>query len=616
MSDHQEDYCYLTMTHGPRVGTSFMLHRTVPNRLGRGSDCEVVVNDRNCSRTHARIERQPDGWWLIDAESRNGSFLNEQLVDRAMLNDGDEIRVGETLFNFYRTNEPPTLTASQGKFETSTVVKETQVDAGDSAKMLLSALENAEFAHDLLVIYQLSVKLLEFDEPDPVIHTSLDLLYDRTKASVVGFLWATDEGQLRPKLVLPNQEADISLSESLSNVVYQQGRAVWVSNHTAESDVEELRRYSDAMCVPLVKNKMTLGVIHLYLKRGRFRQADFDFAISVANLMVVSLLRTHKDAALKADRQRLANEVADVRELVGESPVMQELRENIRRIAQVKGCALIRGESGSGKELVARALHAQSNRCDRPILSVNCAAIPAELIESELFGHAKGAFTSAETERAGWFERADTGTLFLDEIGELPLEGQAKLLRILEGHPFSRVGDSTEVTVDVRVIAATNRNLKEFVRTKKFREDLYFRLSVFEIEIPPLCERGDDISLLIDHFFDHYRRLHGRSQLEFSAAARERLLNYDWPGNVRQLRNVIDSAVVLATGETIEREDLGIQAVPIGNRPTTLRIADWEKILIQDALAQTRGNVPKAAKLLGIGRATLYRKIDEYKIVR
>ena len=616
MSDHQEDYCYLTMTLGPRVGTSFMLHRTVPNRLGRGSDCEVVVNDRNCSRTHARIERQPDGWWLIDAESRNGSFLNEQLVDRAMLNDGDEIRVGETLFNFYRTNEPPTLTASQGKFETSTVVKETQVDAGDSAKMLLSALENAEFAHDLLVIYQLSVKLLEFDEPDPVIHTSLDLLYDRTKASVVGFLWATDEGQLRPKLVLPNQEADISLSESLSNVVYQQGRAVWVSNHTAESDVEELRRYSDAMCVPLVKNKMTLGVIHLYLKRGRFRQADFDFAISVANLMVVSLLRTHKDAALKADRQRLANEVADVRELVGESPVMQELRENIRRIAQVKGCALIRGESGSGKELVARALHAQSNRCDRPILSVNCAAIPAELIESELFGHAKGAFTSAETERAGWFERADTGTLFLDEIGELPLEGQAKLLRILEGHPFSRVGDSTEVTVDVRVIAATNRNLKEFVRTKKFREDLYFRLSVFEIEIPPLCERGDDISLLIDHFFDHYRRLHGRSQLEFSAAARERLLNYDWPGNVRQLRNVIDSAVVLATGETIEREDLGIQAVPIGNRPTTLRIADWEKILIQDALAQTRGNVPKAAKLLGIGRATLYRKIDEYKIVR
>ena len=616
MSDHQEDYCYLTMTHGPRVGTSFMLHRTVPNRLGRGSDCEVVVNDRNCSRTHARIERQPDGWWLIDAESRNGSFLNEQRVDRAMLNDGDEIRVGETLFNFYRTNEPPTLTASQGKFETSTVVKETQVDAGDSAKMLLSALENAEFAHDLLVIYQLSVKLLEFDEPDPVIHTSLDLLYDRTKASVVGFLWATDEGHLRPKLVLPNQEADISLSESLSNVVYQQGRAVWVSNHTTESDVEKLRRYSDAMCVPLVKNKMTLGVIHLYLKRGRFRQADFDFAISVANLMVVSLLRTHKDAALKADRQRLANEVADVRELVGESPVMQELRENIRRIAQVKGCALIRGESGSGKELVARALHAQSNRCDRPILSVNCAAIPAELIESELFGHAKGAFTSAETDRAGWFERADTGTLFLDEIGELPLEGQAKLLRILEGHPFSRVGDSTEVTVDVRVIAATNRNLKEFVRTKKFREDLYFRLSVFEIEIPPLCERGDDISLLIDHFFDHYRRLHGRSQLELSAAARERLLNYDWPGNVRQLRNVIDSAVVLATGETIEREDLGIQAVPIGNRPTTLRIADWEKILIQDALAQTRGNVPKAAKLLGIGRATLYRKIDEYKIVR
>ena len=247
---------------------------------------------------------------------------------------------------------------------------------------------------------------------------------------------------------------------------------------------------------------------------------------------------------------------------------------------------------------------------------MNCAAIPAELVESQLFGHRKGAFTGADRDHLGWFQQADTGTLFLDEIGELPQEGQAKLLRILEGHPFLPVGANEEISVDVRVIAATNRDLKEFVRRKEFRQDLYFRLSVFELELPPLRDRGSDLERLTDHFFDHFRRQHGRPHLQLSQAARERLLTYDWPGNVRQLRNVIDSAVVLAEGQTIESGDLGIQFVPIGDRPSTLRIADWERILIQDALAKTRGKIPEAAKLLGIGRATLYRKIEEYQIDR
>ena len=496
-----------------------------------------------------------------------------------------------------------------------TVIKQAQVDSGDSAQLLLAALENAEFAHDLLVIYQLSVKLLEFDEPDPVIQTSIDLLFERTKASVVGFLWASDDGQLRPKFVLPDKAEDVSLSESLSRVVYQQGRAVWVSNHAAPAS-PRLRRYSDAICVPLVKDRVTLGVLHLYLKQGRFRQADFDFAISVANLMAVSLVRSRKEAALKADHQRLANEVADFSELIGQSPAMTELKSKISRIARAKGSVLIRGESGSGKELVARALHAASSRCDRPLLSVNCAAIPSELVESQLFGHVKGAFTGADRDYGGWFQQADTGTLFLDEIGELPLAAQAKLLRVLEGHPFLPVGATSETSVDVRVLAATNRDLKESVRSKRFRQDLYFRLTAFELELPPLRDRGPDVAMLLDHFFDHYRKLHGRPQLTLSASARERLLAYDWPGNVRQLRNVIDSATVLAEGNTIQREDLGIHSVPTGDRPTTLKIADWERMLIQDALAKTRGKVPEAARLLGIGRATLYRKIDEYNIPR
>ncbi len=276
---------------------------------------------------------------------------------------------------------------------------------------------------------------------------------------------------------------------------------------------------------------------------------------------------------------------------------------------------LIRGESGSGKELVARAVHRTSPRADRPMLSVNCAAIPHDLIESQLFGHKAGAFTSADRDHQGYFQQADTGTLFLDEVGELTLEGQAKLLRILEGHPFHAVGSTQQVKVDVRVIAATNRDLLEYVKAKKFREDLYYRLSVFELIIPPLRDRGSDIEFLLDYFLDHFRRQHGRPNLGVSKEAREKLLAYPWPGNVRQLRNVIDSAAVLASDPQIEVSDLGLRDAGT-DELESLQIEFWERKLIREALKRSGNNVPEAAKMLGLGRATLYRKLEEYGIER
>jgi Nif-specific regulatory protein len=245
------------------------------------------------------------------------------------------------------------------------------------------------------------------------------------------------------------------------------------------------------------------------------------------------------------------------------------------------------------------------------MLCVNCAAIPGELMESQLFGHNAGAFTSADRDHVGYFQQADLGTLFLDEVGEMSLEGQAKLLRILEGHPFMPVGSSKEVSVDVRVLAATNQDLQAYVRQKKFREDLYYRLSVFQLPVPPLRERGKDIALLVDFFFDHYRRQHGRPNLKMSDAARQKLLAYQWPGNVRQLRNVLDSAVVLADGQSIEPGDLALSRTGGGGELETLDIETWERRLIAEAMRRTDGNVPEAAKLLGIGRATLYRKLEQ-----
>jgi DNA-binding NtrC family response regulator len=355
--------------------------------------------------------------------------------------------------------------------------------------------------------------------------------------------------------------------------------------------------------------------MHVYRNEGRFRQSDFDFTISVTNIVSVALVRARQHSSLESNYRHLVAKSPGYDEMIGESKPMQDLKSRISRVARAAGCVLIRGPSGSGKELVARAVHRASPRVDQLLLSVNCAAIPADLMESQLFGHKAGAFTSADRDHDGMFKQADLGTLFLDEVGEMTLEGQAKLLRILEGHPFLPVGGTEEVSVDVRVVAATNQDLQTYVREKKFREDLYYRLSVFELQVPPLSQRGGDIGLLVDFFLDSFRQQHGRPKLQLASAAREKLLSYNWPGNVRQLRNVIDSAVVLADGDEIHPADLGLHDSTSGEMDT-LEIEYWERKLIREALRRTDDNVPEAAKLLGIGRATIYRKIEQYGISR
>ena len=604
-------YCFLTMTSGPRSGTSFLLDPTDPTRVGRGTDCDIILVDPLCSRVHAELEREDDGWWIRDTGSRNGTYLNGQRVERGRLNVGGLFKVGSTEFLFSWSEEPPTMNTDPSSAER--IVRQQTFDTSDT-NQLTSSLRVEHLPAELMVLYQLSLKLLGTREPDGVVKSALRRLRQRTEASVVGFLWVNDDGQLTPKMVLP-EEADgkVPLSQQLTDMVCRKARAIWVANHATQ---QSPARFTDAICVPLIYQTATLGAIHLYRDAGNFQQKDFDFAISLAGLLVVALVRAREQATLAAEHERLVHSSASCDELIGESQPMLELKSNIKRIASATGCVLIRGESGAGKELVARAVHRGSARADRPLLSVNCAAIPPDLIESQLFGHAKGAFTGAETDHHGWFQQADSGTLFLDEVGELPLIAQAKLLRILEGHPFLPIGATKEVSVDVRVIAATNRDLRLLVNEKKFREDLFYRLTVFEIEVPPLRERGDDIELLTDYFLDRFKQHHGRPELSLSSDARQKLLLYSWPGNVRQLRNAIDSAVVMTEGNVIEPSQLGLYDASGSELPDSLRIEDWEVKLIREALKRTKGKVPESAKLLGIGRATLYRKLDEYGIER
>jgi transcriptional regulator with PAS, ATPase and Fis domain len=565
---------------------------------------------------HAKVYRDEDGWWVCDNGSSNGTFVNGQTIDEARLVNGTEVRIGNSVFSFTEkaatSPAPEEQLAAEVNLSSSglTVVLDRSLDPKDTGHYTLDFLKGHNWGKDFFFLFQLSVKLLSVGDPDKVVEVSMERLCERTESTAAGFLWLSDDGSLTPKKVFPlDQSEKLQLDPELTRRVVKQKNAIRVEHETNDE-------WADSICVPLIgaENKVT-GAIHLYRDTRPFHNSHFQLACATANIIQRALANANRYSSLEAEHKRLVEKTATFDELKGESEQMLELKSKISRVAKASGSVLVRGESGSGKELVARAIHRAGPRANSPMLSVNCAAIPRDLMESQLFGHKKGSFTSADRDHIGWFQQADLGTLFLDEIGELTLEGQAKLLRTLEGHPFLPVGGTKEISVDVRVICATNRDLKEFVAEKKFREDLFYRLSVYELYIPPLRDRDSDIQMLIDFFLDHFKVQHGKHDISLSAEANSRLLAYQWPGNVRQLRNVIDSAIVMAEGETIEPGDLGIRDAGNGELDT-LRIDHWEQKLIRDALKRTKNSVPKAAVLLGISRATLYRKIDEYDIER
>jgi len=301
---------------------------------------------------------------------------------------------------------------------------------------------------------------------------------------------------------------------------------------------------------------------------------------------------------------------------------MRSVLDRVRRLAKTKLTVVIYGESGTGKELIAQASHKHSDRRARPWLPINCAGISEGILESELFGHVKGAFTSAHTDRKGIFEEADGGTVFLDEIGDMPLPMQAKLLRVLESGEIVRVGSNRPARVDVRVVAATNRDLKLAVTERRFREDLFFRVNQAEINLLPLRDRREDIPPLVHHFVEQACKLHGRRIAGITPEAMRLLHNYRWPGNVRELQNVINQMVVFAAGDVLDKGDLPsappinatTDIVPVSPRAMNVTLDELTKLAIQHALAQHGGNREKAAKQLGIGARTLYRKLKEYGI--
>ena len=378
------------------------------------------------------------------------------------------------------------------------------------------------------------------------------------------------------------------------------------------------------LCVPLIAaNGKCLGAFEVLNKlEGQFTDEDEHGLLELAAHATVALENTKQLEELLSKHQMLVEEAAGGVQLIGNSPAIEAVRSTTQRIADTDLAILILGENGTGKEVVARSIHYLSGRREQPFIAVNCAALSETLLDSELFGHEKGAFTDAHETRAGKFELASGGTLFLDEIGDMSLSGQAKLLRVLEDKTVVRVGGSTPIHTEVRILAATNQDLAKMVREKKFREDLFFRLNVVSLELPPLRQRGDDVLLLAEFFLETFCRNMGRRTPTLSAAAKKQILNHRWPGNVRELRNMTERLAYLSPGDRIEAEDLAfIDTSGTGDAVSfdlgsTLSGAtrEFQQEYIRQMIDTTKGNMSQAAKRLGLHRSNLYRKMRQLEM--
>ena len=396
---------------------------------------------------------------------------------------------------------------------------------------------------------------------------------------------------------------------------------VWLPGMDGLATLARLReRQVDAQVV-LISGHGNIESAVRAIKMGAFDFVEKPLSLEKTVLVIRNALHQRR---LEAENRALRARVDRTQTMVGESYAMRQLREQVAMAAPTNGRVLIYGENGTGKELVARTIHALSRRRGAAFVEVNCAAIPEELIESELFGHVRGAFTGAVADRRGKFEVADGGTIFLDEIGDMSLKTQAKVLRVLQEQTMEPVGGTTRIKVDARVLAATNKDLQSEIRSGRFREDLYFRLNVIPIFVPPLRDRQEDIALLADHFMADFAREYGRRPKRFESAARTVLQRYPWPGNVRELRNVIERLMIMVPGDAISASDLsfldpGALTAPAvettGERLTLHEARDnFERDLILRTLAEQQGNMSRTAEVLGVERSNLYRKMKAFGI--
>lgn len=494
-------------------------------------------------------------------------------------------------------------------------------DAGEQAARKLARLKVIlATAAELVVVPDMEVLL------ERIAHDATKVL-DCDRASI--FLWDKEAKELVARPALGVEGGSLRLPDRMgvvgetlhSRKPVQVDDAYNDSRFSQKVDQSTGYRTRNLLCVPLLgTDRDPIGVFEVINKfQGPFNQDDLETLQDLSAPVAAALQNTRERESLLRSHRVLTEQVTRGVAIIGESPAISALRSTIRRLANTDLPVLILGESGTGKEVAAQALHYQGPRADRPFVAVNCAALTETLLESELFGHEKGSFTDAHEMRRGKFELAEGGTIFLDEIGDMSPNGQAKLLRVLEQKVITRVGGSLAIPINVRVVAATNAKLAEAVRHKKFREDLYFRLNVVTLELPPLRERPDDVVPLAEHFLNHFSGQARRPKLHLSAEARKRIQAHHWPGNIRELRNLMERVAFLAPEDRIEVQDLAFilspakesMVEPTDNWGLSEATNNFQQEYIRRAIRRVRGNMSEASKILGLHRSNLYRKMRQ-----
>ena len=667
---------YLVIREGSKWTDVFRLIPGQAVTIGRAPTNQIVVKDERCSRCHAEVFLSQGEWTLRDLESRNGTAVGSQIVrgDHVLV-PGEIIRIGQSQLAFVHdlsqafpdssvllrhavgmndetvtarvvtedenvldSQEPATITHRRGQ----TKFLEPHEAAGDGKEI-------PKIGRAAATLCRLAFGLAQAPDISSMADAALTGLFSETQVDAGALLLLPRDYHGEPagadlEIINSRTASEVPyhrVSNFLAATVLREGEAVLARNVMGDSTLGSRDSKGDVhatsvICAPVRRGKRPIGVVHLYSTDcGRVPDPDdLEFTLAVADTVAVAIENLNRRQELAESLNRIRDENVQLRErlgvqseIVGSSVAMARVAQEIARAAPSRATVLIRGESGVGKELVARAVHFSSPRRKGPFVCLNCAALSRSLLASELFGHEQGAFTGATQRKIGKFEASDHGTLMLDEIGEMTPAIQAKFLRVLEGHPFERVGGTETVKVDVRVIAATNRDLERDVVEGRFRRDLYFRLRVLEILVPPLRKRPEDTQELSLYFLQRFNAETGRKIRGFTPQAIDMLAKYRWPGNVRELKNVVERAVVLARGEYIDVEDLTLSQIgtagDTGDIPTAtalspflpMSLADMERQHILATLISTGWNKSQAAALLGIERSTLDRKIRRYEIV-
>jgi Nif-specific regulatory protein len=615
---------------GPLKGTTIPL--VEPETIvGREPTNPIAINDPLVSRRHCAFRITDGGVQVSDLESLNGTFVNSVPTCEKRLQHGDRLKIGSSQFIFLDQNIDstpgvPLIDSLDEDFATTITItgSSDSVFLQDHVGDMLPP--NERFARDLAAVLRISTAINAIRNAAELQERVLEMIFEVMPIERAAVLLAMDNREDFISGTYRERGSDrtmpFGISRTIVRRVFREAVAV-IANDTLDGNrIEEAEsivafQIRSLLCVPLTVFGSKLGVIYGDTTHPgvKLDEHHLNLLTAIASIAAVSLEHARYVERLEDENRRLLEEINIEHDMVGESLRMREVYQFVGKVAASESTVLIRGESGTGKELVARAIHRNSKRGGRAFVAINCAALTEPLLESELFGHERGAFTGAVQQKKGKIELADGGTLFLDEIGELAPPLQAKLLRVLQEREFDRVGGTRPIKVDIRLIAATNRDLDQAIKAGQFRADLYYRLNVVSIVLPSLRDRREDIPLLATYFIQKYSREANRAVTGISKEAHALLKKYDWPGNVRELENALERAVVLGSSDHIRPEDLPESLVET-SPPSESGIQQYHEAvnsakrqLILRALEQAGGSFTEAAKLLDLHPNYLHRLV-------